>query len=476
MREPMDKKEMHALLRKLPSVESVLNSVVVKKEIARNGAPLVSFIVRGVIDEARKEILNGGHPVEGEDIVKKCEETLAFMTRPLLKEVVNATGIVIHTNLGRAPLGEKVLVDISGVVRGYSNLEYDLKKGERGHRSDHVTPLLTFLTKAEDAIVVNNNAAGIMLALAVLAKGREVIISRGELVEIGGSFRIPEILAASGAVMVEVGTTNKTRLSDYEKALTPHTALIMKAHRSNFDMVGFTEEVTVADLAALAHRRGLPFLYDIGSGLIRRPQGLPLTGEPDVASAIADGSDLVAFSGDKLLGGPQAGIVAGKKELIALLKSAPMMRALRVDKLTLAVLSSVVRSYFNDESLVRDLPLFAMLEQSEERLEKKASALLRALQAENVAAQVVRSVGRCGGGTLPSLELPSRAVMLLSGKNAQKERSLFAEKVFSALHAIDRPIVGILRQGDMLFDVLTLAEEDIPYVAAETARVLREGA
>ncbi len=474
MDERMDKKEMHALLRKLPGVDQVLGSEKIKEESTRCGAELVRFIVRGVIDGARTEILATGRPVEGEDIVKKCVETIACMTRPHLKEVVNATGIVIHTNLGRAPLGPKVLADIAGVVTGYSNLEYDLDAMQRGHRADHVVPLLTFLTKAEDAVVVNNNAAGIMLALAVLAKGREVIISRGELVEIGGSFRIPEILAASGAVMVEVGTTNKTRLSDFEKAITPNTALIMKAHRSNFDMIGFTEEVPVGELAALAHRHGLPFLYDIGSGLIRRPRGLPLEGEPDVASAVADGADLVAFSGDKLLGGPQAGIVAGRRELIARLKEAPMMRALRVDKLTLAVLSSVARSYFDDRSLVRDLPLFAMLEQPEERLQEKAAALLKALQAENVTAKLAASVGRCGGGTLPSLELPSRAVQILSGKGAQKERSLFAERLFAALHRCERPIVAVLRQGDIFFDVLTLDAADIPYVAAETARILRE--
>ena len=274
--------------------------------------------------------------------------------------------------------------------------------------------------------------------------------------------------------MVEVGTTNKTRLSDYEKAITPNTAMILKVHRSNFEVVGFTEEVAVAELAAFAKMRGLPFLYDIGSGLIRKPKKLPLEKEPDVKSAIADGANLVAFSCDKLLGGCQAGIVAGGKDVIAKLKKAPMMRALRVDKLTLAVLSSVIRSYFNDESLLRNIPLFAMLEQSPETLRDKAERLLQALQARNVAARVVDSVGRCGGGTLPLLELPSSAVLLVSASKSQKERSQFAERVFQALHRVEPPVVGILRQGEVLFDVLTLSEEEIPQVAANIAQVLEE--
>jgi L-seryl-tRNA(Ser) seleniumtransferase len=470
----MNKKDLQVLLRKLPGVDKVLSQTTMRKLIEKSGTDLVTFTVRAVIEDARKKIMTNGGSVTMEEIVKKSEETIELMSQPLLKEVINATGIVIHTNLGRAPLGKKVLQDIAGIVRGYSNLEYDLNTAQRGHRLDYVVPLIAFLAKAEDAIVVNNNAAGIMLVLSTFAKGKEVIISRGELIEIGDSFRIPEILTASGAILVEVGTTNKTKRSDYERAITGNTAMIMKAHRSNFDIIGFTEEVSVQELADLSHQRGLPFLYDIGSGLIRKPKNLPLEKEPDVESAIIAGADLVAFSGDKLLGGPQAGIVAGKKEYIAALRKAPMMRALRVDKFTLAALCSVARSYVTDKTLIENIPLFSMLEQTEQVLKHKADELLKELQTQNVAASIVKSTGRCGGGTLPSLEIPSYAVMLLSDKGSQKERSAFAGQVFNKLHHSKRPIIGILRQGELWFDVLTLAEADFSFIAEEIARVLRD--
>lgn len=468
----MDKTALQARLRQLPSVDLVLNQASLKALIAQQGADLVTFVVRSVIEKARHAILAGAAAPTVQTIVHESVEAVQVIARPLLKRVINATGIIIHTNMGRAPLGSKVLQELTEVVLGYSNLEYNLEEAERGERSEHVVPLLRYLTNADDAVIVNNNAAGVMFALGTFAKGKEVIVSRGELVEIGGSFRVPDIMAASGAIMVEVGTTNKTRLSDYEKAITPNTAMILKVHRSNFEVVGFTEEVSVAELADFSRQRGLPFLYDIGSGLIRKPKNLPLEKEPDVKSAIADGADLVAFSCDKLLGGCQAGIVAGGKDVIAKLKKAPMMRALRVDKLTLAVLSSVIRSYFNDETLLRNIPLFAMLEQSPETLREKAERLLQALQARNVAARVVESVGRCGGGTLPLLELPSSAVLLVSASQSQKERSQFAERVFQALHRVEPPVVGILRQGEVLFDVLTLSEEEISLVAANIAQVL----
>jgi L-seryl-tRNA(Ser) seleniumtransferase len=470
--QPMDKKKLQAQLRELPSVDNVLSQDAIRKQVEHAGIELVTFIVRAVIEDARKGILNHGASATLEEIVKKSEETIALMTQPLLKEVINATGIVIHTNLGRAPLGKKVLEDIATVTLGYSNLEYDLKTAQRGRRSDHVVPLITYLAKAEDAVVVNNNAAGIMLTLNTLARGKEVIISRGELIEIGDSFRIPEILAASGSILVEVGTTNKTKLSDYDKAITGNTAMIVKAHRSNFDIVGFTEEVSVQELANLAHKRGLVFLYDIGSGLIRKPKNLPLENEPDVESAVAAGADLVAFSGDKLLGGPQAGIVVGKKEYIAQIRTAPMMRALRVDKLTLAALGSVTRSYVTDTTLRENIPLFSMLGQSDEVLKQRAEELSKKLHAYNVSSNVVKSTARCGGGTLPSLEIPSYAVTLLSGKRSQKERSLFAERIFNKLHHSERPIIGILRQGEILFDVLTLADEDLSSIAEAISRVL----
>jgi L-seryl-tRNA(Ser) seleniumtransferase len=468
----MNKTELKAQLRKLPSVDNVLSQPAVRKQIENMGIELVTFLVRAIIEDARKEIQNSGVSQTLEEIVRKSEEAVLLMTKSRLKAVINATGIAIHTNLGRAPLGKKVLKDIFAVMLGYSNLEYDLKTRTRGHRGDHIVPLITYLSKAEDAVIVNNNAAGIMLALSTFAKGKEVIISRGELVEIGGSFRIPEILAASGAVMIEVGTTNKTKRSDYQRAITSDTAMIMKVHRSNFDIIGFTEEVSVPDLADLSHQQGLPFLYDIGSGQIRKPKHLPLENEPDVESAVVGGADLVAFSADKLLGGPQAGIVVGKKELISAMRTAPMMRALRVDKLTLTALLSVAQSYLTDTTLKKNIPLFSMLEQSDEDLRRRADELLQKLTALNVSSEVVKSSARCGGGTLPSLEIESYAVRLLSGKSSQKEGSVFAERVFNKLHLIERPIIGILRQGEILFDVFTLSDADLSYIAEEIAHVL----
>jgi L-seryl-tRNA(Ser) seleniumtransferase len=475
----MDKKELKAQLMKLPGVDTVLSHSAVRKQIGDTGIELVTFVARAVIEDTRQEILQNGRPANYksealEEIVKRIEETILLMTRSRLKAVVNATGVVIHTNLGRAPLGKKVLDDIAEAMIGYSNLEYDLKTQDRGHRSDHIVPLITYLSKAEDALVVNNNAAGIMLALSTFAKGKEVIISRGELVEIGGSFRIPEILAASGAFMVEVGTTNKTKPADYTRAITPNTAMVMKVHRSNFDIVGFTEEVKVQDLAELSHQHGLPFLYDIGSGLIRKPKNLPLENEPDVESAVEDGADLVAFSADKLLGGPQAGIVVGTKELISAMRTAPMMRALRVDKLTLTALASVVRSYITDRTLRENVPLFSMLEQTDDVLRRRADALSGRLNDFHVPSDVVRSAARCGGGTLPRVEIPSFAVRLVSGKNSQKESSAFAERIFTALHRRERPIIAILRQGEILFDVFTLLDSDLFYIAETISHILKE--
>ncbi|MCP5045670.1 MAG: L-seryl-tRNA(Sec) selenium transferase [bacterium] len=438
----------------------------IKDLISRYGQGLIVYIIRETIADARANVQKGNETPGLDRLVSSVCQRLKELTVPSLKPVINATGVVLHTNLGRAPLGEKVLEDTRDIILGYSNLEYDLNKAARGKRNHHVIPLLKAITGAEDAIVVNNNAAGLMLALHTLAYGKEVIVSRGELVEIGGSFRIPEIMAASGAKMIEIGTTNKTHLKDYETAINEHTALILKVHKSNYTIQGFTEEVSLKSLVKLARSRQLPVLYDIGSGLLRRPGGLLLGDEPDVKTSIAEGADLVAFSGDKLLGGPQAGIVAGKREWIQQLNQAPMMRALRVGKLTLAALSSVTRSYLDDETLKESLPLFSILEQSREMLEKKAGTLVNKLTELGIDADIVPSVGQCGGGTLPMLNIESFAVVLVSDHETQKERSLFAERVFKKLVHLDYPIIGILRQGEFLLDVLTLKEDDFPYIAS----------
>lgn len=468
----MKDKENRDKLRKLPGVDTVLNQKRIIELISRYGHELVAYVIREVIDDVRKEILKGKKTPGIEQIAEMVCEKVKTFSYPSLKRVINATGVVIHTNLGRAPMGKKVLEEVKDIILGYSNLEFDLKKGSRGQRNEHVVSLLRFITGAEDALVVNNNAAGIILALNTFAKNRDVIISRGELIEIGGSFRIPDIMAASGAKMVEVGTTNKTHLSDYEKAIKKNTALILKVHKSNYYIGGFTEEVPLKELVKLAHSKKLPVLYDIGSGLLRKPKNLPLLDEPDVRTSLQEGVDLVTFSGDKLLGGPQAGIIAGKRKWISILNKAPMMRALRVGKLTLSALSTVIRSYFNDRTLVESLPLFFMLERTEEDLKKSAEALVSKLADSGIKSRVVKSTGQCGGGTLPNLGIESFAVSLTCEHKSQKKRSLFAEKVFRKLLDLDYPILGILRQGEILFDVLTLSEADFPYIAAAISQIL----
>lgn len=468
----MTGKEKRNKLRDLPGVDTILEQKSIIELVSQFGRELITYVIREVLTDIRNNILKGENVPGMENIVNKVKEQVETFANPSLKSVINATGVIIHTNLGRAPLGKKVLEELKNIIIGYSNLEFNLKKAARGQRNDHIISLLKFITGAEDALVVNNNAAALVLALNTFAKDREVIISRGELIEIGGSFRIPEIMAASGAKMIEVGTTNKTHPADYENAVNENTALILKVHKSNYFMSGFTEEVPLKELVKLGQTAGLPVLYDIGSGLLRKPENLPLADEPDVRTSIAEGVDMVTFSGDKLLGGPQAGIIAGKKERISVLSKAPLMRALRVGKLTLSALSTVIRSYYDDRTLVESLPVFSMLERKEADLEKSAAALVSQLAEAGVKARVVKSYGQCGGGTLPQLKMNSYAAVLACEQKSQKERSIFAEKVFHKLLKLDYPIVGILRQGEILFDVLTLSAADFPYIASAVSRAV----
>jgi L-seryl-tRNA(Ser) seleniumtransferase len=452
-------------LRALPSTDEVLAHPVVVKLIEIYGRGLVKNAVREAIARARQNVLDGKDTPETERIAAGVAAIAARIGEPSLKSVINATGIILHTNLGRAPLGQTGIDEITSVASGYSNLEFDLNKGRRGSRNTHVRKLLSFLTGAKNALIVNNNAAGITLALNTLARDREVIISRSELIEIGDSFRLPDIMAASGARMVEVGTTNRTSLADYESAIGPETAMLLKAHKSNFAIKGFTLEVSVRELAELAHARGLVMMYDIGSGLLRKPKTLPLETEPDVAGAVADGADLVAFSGDKLLGGPQAGILVGKTDLIATLSRAPLMRALRVGKLTIAALSAACRGYLQEDTLPKVNPIFSMLERSREDIEQLASALLDELTGLDIKAQTVESIGRCGGGTLPDLEIESIAIEILPQGEVSDNDHTFAENLYTRLLQCRPPVLAVLREGRILFDVLTLFANHIPVVA-----------
>jgi len=454
-----------AVLGALPSVNDLLIHPASSRPTAEYGRNAVKYAARLMVENARGEAIKTGEAPSVDEIAERMRVFLDNTMGGSLIPVINGTGIILHTNLGRAPLGEGVIEEIRTVATGYSNLEFDLETGKRGNRSFHVREMMKILTGAEDVAVVNNNAAGLVLALSTLAKDKEVIISRGELIEIGGSFRLPDIMATSGAIMIEVGTTNRTRLSDYEQAITPNTALIFKAHTSNFSIQGFTEEVGVKELATFAHENNLPLLYDIGSGLLRKPEALALGNEPDVQGALSNGADLVAFSGDKLLGGPQAGILAGKKEIVKQLHGAPLMRALRVCKLTYAALSAVCRHYLKDNDLTQMNPTFATLEQSRETLEARAADLKDSLAKRGVEAKIAPSSGQCGGGTLPNLKIPSLAVEIVPQKPSTSAGDTFAERLFGQLLRGRPPILGVLREGKILFDVLTLGGEDLEKIA-----------
>jgi L-seryl-tRNA(Ser) seleniumtransferase len=414
--------------------------------------PLAVDAARRVLDASREEIQAGGEPG---DLVERVRAELESVRRPGLRRVLNATGVIVHTNLGRAPLPEAALERVREVGRGYSNLEYDLDQGARGSRQDHVASILRRLTGAEAALVVNNNAAAVLLALAALAEGREVIVSRGELIEIGDGFRIPDVLARSGARLVEVGTTNRTRAADYERAIGPDTALLLRVHQSNFRLVGFAEQPPTADLAAVAARHGLPLVDDLGSGVLSN--AVLLADEPSARDALAAGADLACFSGDKLLGGPQAGIIVGRAELVERLRRHPLQRALRADKLTLAALEGTLGLYLDPERALHEVPVLRMLAEPVESVRARAERL-----AALVGGTVEETVARVGGGALPLAELPSFACAV-------------EEELAAGLRTGEPPVVAVVRDGRCLLDCRTLADDEIEDAAATVAAARRAG-
>jgi L-seryl-tRNA(Ser) seleniumtransferase len=388
-----------------------------------------------------------------------------------LRGVINATGVVLHAELGRAPLGDTAITAIEEAARGYSNLEYDLDRGEQASRHAHVEELIRELTGAEAGFAVNNNAAAVFLAMAALARGGEVVISRGQLIEVGGSFRIPDVLEQSGARLVEVGTTNRTRLRDFERAVGPDTVALMRVHCSNFRTVGFTEEVSIEELCALGRQRGLMVIDDIGSGALGRSNDLVATvlrGEPAVRRSLASGSDVVCFSGDKLLGGPQAGVVAGRREAIETMKSHPLARALRIDKLSLAALEATLLVHRDRDSASAGLPVLTMLTASEEELRSRAERLCDAIRAldGNAGVSIDRAAGRVGGGALPLLELEG-PVVKVSPSDAGLDR------MQARLRANNPPIVARSSKGLLVLDPRTMADSEVEPAAAAVAAALR---
>jgi L-seryl-tRNA(Ser) seleniumtransferase len=388
-------------LRDLPSIDALLRAGA-HLEAQYGHEPTVQ-VLRHVVDGARQAALDGGPIPDVSTLIVQAADLLARELCPTLRPVINATGVIIHTNLGRAPLSEEAREAIRAVAEGYSTLEYELEPGIRGKRDRHIERILADVTGAEAGMVVNNNAAGVLLALTGLAQGREVVISRGQLIEIGGGFRIPEVMAQSGAVMVEVGTTNRTRLSDYASATTERTVAIVRAHASNFKVIGFTESVPLADLVALAHERGLIVMDDIGSGALLDTAPFGLAHEPTAQESLSAGADLVLFSGDKLLGGPQAGILIGRADLIDALKRHPLARAMRADKLCLAGLAATLEHYRRGEALER-IPVWRMISLPAEAIRERAEAWSAVIGGE-----VVPSESTIGGGSLPGETLPTWA-------------------------------------------------------------------
>lgn len=441
------------LLRQIPKVDELMKQPLLLSLCESVPSQTVTQAVRQVLEDLRKDILSGKIE-EMPSVEALCAGIVSDASRqaePSLKKVINATGIILHTNLGRACISARAAAAAQEVAQSYSTLEYNLQAGRRGTRYSHVESLLCKLTGAESALVVNNNAAAVLLILSDMAQGGQVITSRGELVEIGGSFRVPDIMEACGAELKEVGTTNKTHLWDYDRAINEKTRALMKVHTSNYRIVGFSETPTLPELAELAHSRGLPVIEDLGSGCLVDLQQFGIYGEPTVQDSVRAGVDVVSFSGDKLLGGPQAGIIVGKKAIVDKLKKHPLTRAMRVDKMTLAALEATLRSY--EIGAYNEIPTIAMLAVTQDQLRAKADALCGLMTAVGIAAEVVPTEGQVGGGSVPTQMLKSFAVAVQpAGVNLdQLEANL----------RMGRPaIVGRINHDRFLLDVRTLKESD----------------
>jgi L-seryl-tRNA(Ser) seleniumtransferase len=443
--------------RALPSVSALLESAGVQALLADSPRPVVADAVRDAIEAARTAPSHA--PASDAAWLSAVRDALAARSRPSLRRVINATGVVLHTNLGRAPLAAAALDAIAQTAAGYANLEYDLARGERGSRYTHCVSLLRELTGAEDALVVNNGAAALLLALNTLAEGRDAIVSRGELVEIGGSFRIPDIMAKSGARLVEVGTTNRTHLDDYARGLGAHAGAIVKVHRSNFSMDGFTAEVDVRQLAPLALARGAALIHDLGSGLLMDLTPWGLGGEPVAMEAVRAGADVITMSGDKLLGGPQAGIILGRAAAVSRMRANPLTRALRVDKLTLAALEATLMLYREPERARREIPALAMLTAPVDAVRARATGIAAKL---GKSARVIESEASVGGGAFPAARIPSAAIAIGGD----------AEALESRLRAQPAPVIGRIMDGQFLLDLRSVPPSDDTALADALARAL----
>lgn len=455
-----------ARLRALPQIQRLIETA--ERAGAARDVPRAWLVeaLRRVLDGARAELKGGAAETPSPaELLRRAEAALAAAERPTLRRVINAAGVVLHTNLGRSPLPEAALHAMAEAGRGYSNLEFDLERGARGERAQGVEPLLTDLLGAEAALAVNNAAGAMLLALSALAAGGEVIVSRGELVEIGGGFRIPEVIAQGGARLVEVGTTNRTRLDDYRRAVTDRTRMLLKVHQSNYRVVGFTAEASVPELAALARERGLILLHDLGAGAMIDLARLGRTPEPRPQESLAAGADLTAFSGDKLMGGPQAGLLAGRARAIDPLRRHPLLRALRLDKTTLAGLEATLRLYRDPGRAAREIPTLRMLAQSLQEVERRAERL-KALVGDAAVTRIERSTAQVGGGSLPGETLASCRLTVEAPDGD-------AAALAARLRTGEPAVVGRIAGGRLALDLFAVAEEEVETLAARLTEAAR---
>ncbi|NHZ71500.1 MAG: L-seryl-tRNA(Sec) selenium transferase [Aquificales bacterium] len=439
-------------LRQLPSMDKLLRLPVTIELIADYGRSLTLQALRTTLDEQRTAVLNNAPSVPAnERLAQTARDWLENWFTPTLRPVINATGVIVHTNLGRAPLSEAAIAAVTAVAQNYSTLEFSLETGKRGSRAIHAEQLLTQLTDTEAALTVNNNAAAVLLMLSALCQGKEVIISRSQLVEIGGGFRIPDVMAQSGAKLVEVGTTNRTHLRDYENAINENTGSIFVAHQSNFKIVGFTTEPELADLAELAHAHNIPLLYDQGSGALFDTSEFGLAPEPTVLAGLQAGCDIVAFSGDKLLGGPQAGILCGNAELLAIIKKHPLARAVRADKMALAALSATLTLYLKEQAL-EAIPIWRMISRPLEEITEEAEAWATQFQEQGIGAQTIAGESTVGGGSLPGTAMPTQLVAITHADVAA---------LAAGLRENDPPVIGRIQDGRYLIDPRTILPSQI---------------
>ena len=449
------------LLRKIPKVDELLRL----PELSELSCPhtILTESVRETIDRVRQQILSGEQPsLEAEQL---CRQVLALVhkkTTMSLRPVINATGIVLHTNLGRARLSDAAVEAIHSVAQDYNTLEYNLEKGSRGSRYSHVEKLIAKLTGTEAAMVVNNNAAAVMLVLSTMTKGKEVITSRGELVEIGGAFRVPEIMQQSGGTLVEVGTTNKTHLSDYQNAITENTGALLKVHTSNFKIMGFCEEVSLEEMVELGHQHNIPVIYDLGSGAMVRLSDYGIQDEPNVLDSVKSGADIISFSGDKLLGGPQAGIIIGRREYIEAMKKNPLTRAFRIDKLTLAALEATLREYLDPQEVIHRNPTLRMITATMDDLVPMGQQLLEALQKVcdgSYRVTLTEDFGQVGGGSVPTQMIRSSVVAVEPTRSS-------VDLLETRLREHDPlPVIARISKDRLLLDVRTIESRHFDYVA-----------